>query len=86
MLWEVAMETDLKTRVKAILKASTHAHRKFTVAGEGASSSHQLLEIRLDQTNNLIPIAVCVSLADMINRSMRLTRVARAQLEGVADC
>ncbi len=48
------------------------------MAGERASSAHQLLEIRLIQTANLIPIAVRVDLAGMSNSSMLLTRVARA--------
>jgi hypothetical protein len=69
--------------VKAILKSSTHAHGEVTMAGERASR-----EIRLNQTANLIPIAVHVDLADMSNSSMQLTRVAKAQLkgQGVADC
>ena len=82
------METDLKTRVKAILKTSTHTHGEVTMAGERASGAHQLLETRLNQADNLIPIVVHVDLADMSNCGVRLTRVARAQLEeqGVPDC
>jgi hypothetical protein len=88
MLGEVAIIVGLKTRVKAMLKSSTHAYREVMMAGERASSAHQLLEVRLNQTDNLIPIAVLVDLADMSNSGVWLTRVARAQLEkqGVADC
>jgi hypothetical protein len=67
MLGEVAMIAGLKTRVKAILKLSTQAHGEVTMAGERASSTHQLLEIRLNQTDNLIPIVVSVDLVNMSN-------------------
>ncbi len=58
------------------------------MARERASSAHQLLEVCLNQTDNLIPIAVHVDLADMSNSGVRLTRVARVQLkeQDVADC
>jgi hypothetical protein len=75
MLREVAMIAGLKTRVKTILKSSTHTHGEVTMAGERASSAHQLLEVRLNQTGNLISITVHVDLADMSNSGMRLTRV-----------
>jgi hypothetical protein len=58
------------------------------MAGERMRSAHQLLEVCLNQTDNLIPIALHADWADMCNSGVWLTRVARAQLkeQGVTDC
>jgi hypothetical protein len=73
VLGKVPTKTSLKAGVKSLLEPSTHAHGEIMLAGEGLRCTHQLLEVCLNRAGYLIPIAVGVYLADMINCSMRLT-------------
>jgi hypothetical protein len=81
VLWKVPAVACLKVSVEAILKAGTQAHWEFLLTREGASCSHELLEVGLYCADNLIPVAVREHLADVINGGVRLHGVTGAQLK-----
>ena len=80
VLWKISAVVGLKTRIEAIPKMGAQAHWVVSLTREGASCTHELLEVGLYRADNLISIAVRMHL-DMINGGMRLHGVAGAQLE-----
>ena len=81
VLWKISAVVGLKMRIEAIPKMGAQAHWEVSLTREGASCTHELLEVGLYRADNLISIAVRMHLADMINGGMRLHGVAGAQLE-----
>ena len=58
VLGKVPTEASWKVGFKSLLKPGAHAHGEISMAGEGPRRTHQLLEIHLNRTGRLIPIAV----------------------------
>ncbi len=81
MLREITMVPHLKAWVQTVLEFSAYAHRKVTLAGEGAGSIHELLEVSLNSTDDLVTVAVVIDLADVVNRRVQLIGVVGAELK-----
>jgi hypothetical protein len=78
MLRKVPAVASLKTNVKTLLKSSAEAHWEGTLVCEGAGSTHELVVILLNTCDNLVSVAVSMNLADVVNCSVRLHRIAWA--------
>ena len=78
MIWKIATEASVKTRVKAIDKTSTHTDRILPLAREWAGSVKKLLIISLDQTGHCVAVLIAVHLVDVIQCGVGLAAVARA--------
>ncbi len=78
MLRKVLVVGSLKTNVKTLLKFGAEAHWERTLVCEGAGVTHELVVILLDTCDNLVSVAVGMNLADMVNHSVRLHRIAWA--------
>ncbi len=81
MLWKQAAESREKMAVHPLNEFSAYTDRKVTLVREGPSRAHQLLEVGLDGTDNLVPVFVHVHLADVVERHMRLGAVAWTELK-----
>ncbi len=81
MLREQAVESREKTAVHPLNEFSSYTDRKVTLVREGPSRAHQLLEVGLDGTDNLVPIFVHVHLANVVELRMWLGAVAWTKLE-----
>ncbi len=81
MLQEQAAESREKMAVHPLNKFGAYADRKVTLVCEGPSCTHQLLEVGLDGTDNLVPVFVLVHLAYVVERRMRLGAVAWTELK-----
>ena len=90
--YTVVRETTTKPRkeagVESIHKPLADADWVCSLAREGASSTHELLEVRLHCAHDLISCGIRVNLTNVFQRSVRLRTVSRAQLreECVTDC
>jgi hypothetical protein len=67
MLREILTVPHLKVLIQTILELSTYSHKEVALAGEGAGSIHELLEVSLNSTDNLVTIAVIIDLTDVVN-------------------
>ncbi len=88
MLQKQVAESREKTAVHPLNEFSAYTDWKVTLVREGPSCAHQLLEVGLDGTDNLVPVFVHVHLANVVERRMRLGAVAWTKLEkqDVAHC
>ena len=88
MLWKIPAVIGLKANIESILEAGTQAHWEVSLTREGASCTHELLEVSLYRAGNLISVAIRIHLMDMINGCVQLHGVAGAQLKehGMPNC
>ena len=77
---EIPAVIGLEASIEAVLEAGAQAHVEVLLTREGASCTHELLEVSLYCADNLIPVAVRMHLADVINSNVRLHEVTGAQL------
>ncbi len=79
VVWEATTKPREETGVKSIHKP---------LADADASSTHELLEVRLHSAYDLISCGIRVDLTNVFQCSVRLRAVSRAQLseECVTDC
>ncbi len=74
--------------VQAFNEFGAQADGKVPLVCEGLGYAHQLLKIGLDQTDNLIALAVNVDLTNVVQGRVRLVAIAGTELkeQGIADC
>ena len=81
VLWKIPAVIGLEASIEAVLEAGAQAHVEVLLTREGASCTHELLEVSLYRADNLIAVTVHIHLADMINGCVWLHGVAGAHLE-----
>ena len=81
VLWKIPAVIGLKASIKIVLEVGAQAHWEVLLTREGASCTHELLEVSLYHADNLIAVTVRIHLADMINGCVWLHGVAGAHLE-----
>ncbi len=81
MLRKQAAESREKTAVHPLNEFSAYIDWKVTLVHEGPSRTHQLLEVGLDGTDNLVSIFVHVHLVNVVERRMRLGAIVWTKLE-----
>ncbi len=88
VLGKIPLEPRDERLFQAFHELSAQADRKVLLVHEGSGRANQLLEIRLDQTSNLIALAVDVDLTNVVEGHVRLIAIPETELEeqGSADC
>jgi hypothetical protein len=88
MLVEDPLKPRDETLVQAFHEFVTQADGKVSLVCEGLGCALQLLKIGLDQTDNLIALAVNVDLTNLVQGHVRLVAIAGTKLkeQGIADC
>ncbi len=84
MLWEIPVVIGLKANIQSVLEAGAQAHWEVSLTREGASCTHELLEVSLHRADNLISVVICIHLThltDMMDGCVQLHGIAGTQLE-----